>query len=871
MRRLFSSRILSASFLAVAGLSASREVSAQPCTANTAFAPAVSYAASGTGGVVVGDFNGDGRPDVAVAADNVVSVLLGKGDGTFQAAVNSNDGGGGNPHSVAIGDFNGDGKQDLAVPNNAGSVSILLGNGNGTFQAPVNYGAGASGSQSVAVGDFNSDGKTDLVVTNFTNTSVSILLGNGDGTFQAPVIYLNPDFTESVAVGDLNGDGKVDLAVATRSFFSPTGAVWILLGNGDGTFQSAATYGTGAGPDFVIIKDFNRDGKADLAVANGSSNNLSILLGNGDGTFQGAVSYPVGQVPVSVASGDFNGDGQQDLVVVNSTSPYVSMLLGNGNGTFQAAVNYQAGILASGLAVADFNADGKPDLAVATPDQQIFTTGIAAILLNSGCSTDLSITKTDGQTTVTAGTSVTYTITASNAGPAAATGATVRDTFPSILTGVTWTCSASSGSSCGATSGSGNISQLVNLLSGGSATFLATGVVASAATGTLSNTADLIVPLGLTDTNPSNNRATRTNTLLPVADLSITKTDGKATAAARGTVIYTIVATNVGSLTANGATVTDTLPTELTAASWTCVGAGGGTCAASGSGSINDNTVNLPAGASVTYTLTGTVSANARGLSNTATVATSVGMTDPNLANNSATDTDTLICAGEMVVLADGRVSAGVIGAGATVWLGSSLKIGDSYSLELKNPTEPAAPPGTTTVFAGDDGCSGTSTLATRDTTLIDPVGEGLAQRVSFTATGTERFFRARVVNSGASVPFTFSLSDTTLFSSAWSTNGSFDTFYSFQNTTGAALNGTLTLLDTAGATLSTFDLSIPAGQTASTNTSTLAVASGRTGTARFTHNGPPGAIVAEAAIANFTISPAYVQPVKFLAVREAK
>jgi len=131
---------------------------------------------------------------------------------------------------------------------------------------------------------------------------------------------------------------------------------------------------------------------------------------------------------------------------------------------------------------------------------------------------------------------------------------------------------------------------------------------------------------------------------------------------------------------------------------------------------------------------------------------------------------------------------------------------------------------------------------------------------------------RARLANGPTGpISFSFSWSDTTLFSPAWSDNGTFDTYYSFQNTTGATLHGTLTLLDQTGAVVMTSNLPIPVGQTASTNTAALGIGRNRTGTARFTHDGPPGAVIAEAAIANFSISPAYVQPVKFLAVREAR
>jgi uncharacterized repeat protein (TIGR01451 family) len=257
-------------------------------------------------------------------------------------------------------------------------------------------------------------------------------------------------------------------------------------------------------------------------------------------------------------------------------------------------------------------------------------------------SADLSISKSDGVTTATAGSSTTYTITASNAGPSTATGATVADTFPASLT-CTWTCAGAGGGTCTA-SGAGNINNTVNLPSGGSVSYTASCSISGFATGTLSNTATVTAPAGVTDPTPGNNSATDSDTLAASADLSITKTDGVAAAVAGGSTTYTIVASNAGPSNATGATVADTFPASLSC-TWTCAGAGGGTCTASGSGNIN-NTVNLPGGGNVTYTATCTISALATGtLSNTATVTAPAGVTDPTPANNSATDTDTLSAA----------------------------------------------------------------------------------------------------------------------------------------------------------------------------------------------------------------------------------
>jgi len=200
--------------------------------------------------------------------------------------------------SVATGDFNRDGKLDVAVANPVtNTVSVFLGNGDGTFQSAVDYRTGTQPAlstqfcepSSVGVGDFNGDGKTDLAVSNLNESDISVLLGNGDGTFQSAVNYATGLSPAAIAVGDFNQDGKLDLAVANSGCGSPCGNISVLLGNGDGTFQSPVNYVTGNQPGSVAVGDFNEDGKLDLVVANSSSGNISVLLGNGDGTFQAAV------------------------------------------------------------------------------------------------------------------------------------------------------------------------------------------------------------------------------------------------------------------------------------------------------------------------------------------------------------------------------------------------------------------------------------------------------------------------------------------------------------------------------------------------------------------------------------------------------
>jgi hypothetical protein len=318
----------------------------------------------------VGDFNGDGKPDVAALNYNArtVSVMLGNGDGTFQPQQSYGVGYG--PEAIVAADFNHDGKLDLAVANCfSNTVSILLGNGDGTFQPQTQYYSGDQCPDSLAVGDFTGNGTPDLVVTNANSNTIGVLLGNGDGTFQPVQTYPVGSSPDAVAVGDFNGDGKIDLAVADHGL----GPISILLGNGDGTFQPAQNYSSGAAyPTALEAGDFNGDGKLDLAVLGYGyySGTVVILQGNGDGTFQRSASYSVPDQDYTLVAGDFNGDGKIDLATAgydptsSTPSSTVSVLLGNGDGTFQPEQGFNvAGVYAQDLATSDFNGDGKPDLA----------------------------------------------------------------------------------------------------------------------------------------------------------------------------------------------------------------------------------------------------------------------------------------------------------------------------------------------------------------------------------------------------------------------------------------------------------------------------------------------------------------------------
>jgi hypothetical protein len=350
--------------------------------------------------VASGDFDGDGKVDIAVANNDSgdVSVLYGIGDGTFSdasAALQVSTA----PAAVAVGDFNGDSKLDLVVADeNDNTVSILLNQGGRVFAAPVTVDTG-SAPASVVVGDFNHDGKLDAVTADDLDDTVTVLLGVGDGTLLPGVSYSVGGAPLGLVAVDFNGDHNLDLAV-TNSFGGPdsVGSLTVLLGQGDGTFiaQPEIEWASLAGPGAITSADFNGDGKADLAIANEGSEDVgmtvAVLLGDGTGTAFSFLPSPfVGEFPTGIVAADFDGDGKVDLATSNNFDDNVSVLIGVGDGTFNSKVDFSVAppppddAAPAALVTADFNGDGKPDLATANENEDN-----VSVLLNGGSVTPVA-------------------------------------------------------------------------------------------------------------------------------------------------------------------------------------------------------------------------------------------------------------------------------------------------------------------------------------------------------------------------------------------------------------------------------------------------------------------------------------------------
>lgn len=416
---------------------------AVPGMAATGFAPAGGSpypTGSGPNSVATGDLNGDGKVDLVTADvdNNTVTVMLGDGaaDPAFPATAAFPVGE--YPYAVVIEDFNGDGQPDLATVNYYETVSVLLGDGQGGFAeapgSPINIGGQHS---TLATGDLNRDGKVDLAVVDSSSSDIRVLLGNGTGGFTAAPgspFQAGAGGSGSVVIVDLNGDGKLDL-VGT---YPAPNEVWILLGDGAGGLAAADSSPVrvaASRPSAVAVADVNADTKPDLVTANALSDNITVFLGDGaaEPSFAATAASPIstgGYVPTAVAIDDIDRDGKADVVVANQDSNNVSVLIGDGAGGFAPVAGSpfdSGGITSYSLAIADMNGDTRIDLVTGN-----YSSNNVTVLLNDLVTEPPATTATEPPATTT--TEPPTTTTTEPPSPAQP-GATTTTTQPPTATG----------------------------------------------------------------------------------------------------------------------------------------------------------------------------------------------------------------------------------------------------------------------------------------------------------------------------------------------------------------------------------------------------------------------------------------------------
>lgn len=567
----------------------------------TDFAAPVSYPVGTSPAIIItGDFNGDGKPDLAVAntGSNDISILLNNGGGAFKAAINSP--AGTSPQGMVAGDFNGDGKLDLAVINSQNAVVfLLLGNGDGTFQAPAQVQANPA-PVSVVAADFNEDGKLDLLLGDGTSDGVFLLLGKGDGTFQQATntLFGISGSVSALAVGDFNGDKHTDVV----AYISPANLIKTVVqlpGKGDGSFATAVQIGQFGGVSGVntttilgtvslIPGDFNGDGKLDLAwrferktksvnlffssctVSNpcySYDTRVMLFTGNGDGTFAtGTTPITVSGlfrtknanflIPGNLAAGDFNADNKQDLLVPVSSAGH--LYLGHGDGTFLSTFLLPPVWTATGSfgIAADLDGDGLPD-AVVTDTANNAVIVVLNTSPTSGADLAVSVAGVPSSVVIGGG-DLTYTANVLNEGPQDATGVTLTETLPAGLTFVSaapsqGTCTGANPITCdlGALT-EPNIAQV-------------TFTVTPTTPGTLTDA--LHITGSQPDLNSKNDSASFTVTAVLPADISVSGTSSKTLAATGDQVTYSIQVSNAGPADAANVILTDVISDSTLAVS----------------------------------------------------------------------------------------------------------------------------------------------------------------------------------------------------------------------------------------------------------------------------------------------------------------
>jgi len=472
-----------------------------------------------------GDFNNDGKPDLIVitgpgvgspSSSYNVGVALGNGDGILRDPLYYNIGIA--PTDLTVGDFNLDGKLDVALADfSASSVQVVLGNGDGTLQNAVAYpipppqGELVSKLRSITTDDFDGDGRMDIAVGSETY-GVCVLRNNGDGTFQSFVNYPLraigpfPAVPNALTSGDFNGDGRADIAVADTSFTPSTSQTFshlrVLLNNGAGGFGADVDYSLGGrSPRSIAKGDFNGDGKLDLVTANeGASTqsgnvydgNVAVLFGNGDGSFQSPFTYAsapfASTTYASLAIADFDKDGHADIATVYSplTQPSIReirVLINDGAGLFQAPVSFAAPSAWWAVA-ADFDRDGRADLATAND------TSLGLFLNTTHVTSTFNITMTASRNPAPVEQNFNYNVSVTNDGFGPSSNTVLTDVLPAQ---VTLTAASTSQGTCSYASATRTVTcELGTIASGASVSVQLT--VKPREEGTLDNTASVSAP-----------------------------------------------------------------------------------------------------------------------------------------------------------------------------------------------------------------------------------------------------------------------------------------------------------------------------------------------------------------------------------------
>lgn len=366
-----------------------QDVTVSPGNGLGGFGAPISTRVSGSAvGLAVGHWNSDGIPDVATVngLNNTVSTLLGDGTGRFTSLRQFTVGSG--PRQILSADFNNDGRADLAVLNaNSNNVQIWRGDGTGLFSL-TNTVATGSGPFGMAIADINGDSRLDLAVANFNVDTVWLMLGNTLGGFGSPTTISTGLGPRSITFADISKDGRLDMLV-TQGRIPGTGDLAVLLGTGPGTFGPPTLSGTGPAPTASAAADFNRDGNVDVVVMSSTGSTLSVLQNLGQGSFllAGRITLPSGSFPHGIVVDDFNRDGRRDLAVANEFLNNVSVCLGDGAGgctSVNSANN--TGITPFAMTAGDFNRDNCPDIVTANNGDDTMS------YLQNNCSGNFSVT-----------------------------------------------------------------------------------------------------------------------------------------------------------------------------------------------------------------------------------------------------------------------------------------------------------------------------------------------------------------------------------------------------------------------------------------------------------------------------------------------